>query len=246
MKYADYTFRDKNPVKRWLQRRRLASAVRALDRLPHPPEAICDFGGGNGELCKLLSERFPKAKLICYEPSSDMLSEAQENLRAVSGVEIMQDLRFVAPGSVDIVFCLEVFEHLPDEETGEAFRTITTLLKPQGILIVGVPVEVGIPALYKGLFRMMRGYGSFYAGVTNIVRSCLGDPPTDRPIAEIAPGRGYCYEHMGFDYRRFKERLDGTFRLQRIAASPFTWLSPRLMPEVYFVAVRPGDASRRT
>jgi len=246
MKYADYTFGDKNPLKRWLQRRRLVSAIQVLGQPSRPPEVICDFGSGNGELCKLLSGRFPNAKVICYEPITDLLAEAQENLRAVPGVDIVQDLFRIAPGSVDVVFCLEVFEHLPTEETGDAFRDISALLKPEGTLVIGVPVEVGIPALYKGLFRMMRRYGSFYAGVKNILRSGLGDPPADRPIAEIAPGRRYCYEHMGFDYRRFRERLDGTFRLHRIAASPFPWLGAWLMPEIYFVAVKPQDLLHHT
>jgi SAM-dependent methyltransferase len=241
MKYADYTFRDKNPVKRWLQRQRLVSAIEVLGQPSRPPEVICDFGGGNGELCKL-----PIAMVICYEPVTDLLAEAQENLRTVPGVDVVQDLRRIAPGSVDVVFCLEVFEHLPTEETVDAFRDLSALLKPEGTLVIGVPVEVGVPALYKGLFRLMRGYGSFYAGVTNILRSGLGNPPADRPIAEIAPGRRYCYEHMGFDYRRFRERLDGSFRLQRIASSPFAWPGAWLMPEIYFVAVKSRDLLHHT
>jgi SAM-dependent methyltransferase len=208
-----------------------------MDRLP---DVICDFGGGNGELCKLLSRHFPNAKLICYEPLADMLAEAQENLRAVPGVEVVQDLRRIAPGSIDVVFCLEVFEHLPNEETDTAFRHISALLKPEGTLVIGVPVEVGIPALYKGLFRMLRRYGRFYAGVGNIVRSGLGRPPTNRPISEIAPGYRYCYEHMGFDYRRFGERLKSMFRVTRMVSSPFRELGPGLMPEVYFVAKHAG------
>lgn len=66
---------------------------------------------------------------------------------------------------LNLVFCLEVFEHLPSEETTDALRQIYDLLRPDGKLIIGVPVEVGVPALYKVIFRMSRKYGGFDANI---------------------------------------------------------------------------------
>src|SRR5215831_799502 len=149
MSYAEITFKDKNPIKRWIHRQRLLSAIKLCRRLSQPIGAICDFGAGNGELCKLAAASYPEARIICYEPAPSLLAEARANLSNVSNVELCQDIGTVSPGTLDVVFCLEVFEHLPPEETTDALRTIFGLLKPEGTAVVGVPVEVGFPALYK-------------------------------------------------------------------------------------------------
>ncbi|MCX2979880.1 class I SAM-dependent methyltransferase [Halieaceae bacterium IMCC14734] len=239
MSYADLTFRDKNPIKRWLQEQRLVSAVQLCGQSRSTPDTICDFGSGNGELCKLLAGHYQNTKLICYEPMPSLLSEARENLATLASVEFCDDIRKVTSGTVDVVFCLEVFEHLPPAQTSEALETICDLLKPDGKIVIGVPVEVGIPALYKGIFRMSRRYGGFDASLKNVVSAFLWRPPKTRPTHEIAPGFSYYFEHMGFDFRRFREILGGYFHPLKVSSSPFTALGTALMPEVYFVAENP-------
>ena len=81
MAYSDITFKDKNPIKRWLQQHRLAAAIRIADGKFHP-ECVLDFGAGNGELCKLIALQFPKAKIICYEKTQSLMDEAKEIGRA--------------------------------------------------------------------------------------------------------------------------------------------------------------------
>src|SRR5262245_66131583 len=133
MSYADVTFRDKNPVKRWLQRHRLLSAVALYGS--RRPSVVCDFGAGDGELCKLLAENYPAVRLICYEPVTEFLQEAKQNLAAVPNVELRQDITTLESGVLDAVFCLEVFEHLPEAETATALAEIARLLKPNGIAV---------------------------------------------------------------------------------------------------------------
>lgn len=243
MSYAEVTFKDENPVKRWLQQQRLTSAIELVSGSQRVPRVICDFGAGNGELCKVLAERYPRAALICYEPAPGLLHEAKENLRAIPNVEFSRDVRSIAPASVDLVFCLEVFEHLPPAETRDALIRISDLLQSEGEVVIGLPVEVGVPALYKGIFRMSRRLGAFDANVKNVLLSFLGYPPRNRPTRQIAPGLNYHFEHTGFDFRRFKEVLCEYFRLIKVATSPFAFLGPWLMPEVYFVAEK-SDRSR--
>jgi hypothetical protein len=70
-----------------------------------------------------------------------------------------------------------------------AIAAIHRLLKPAGIAVIGVPHELFLPALFKGLFRASRRYGEFDAIPGNIFKALTGRPPLQRPVAEIHPGR---------------------------------------------------------
>jgi SAM-dependent methyltransferase len=242
MSYAEIAFEDRNPVKRWLQRRRLESAVRLSRDLP-PPSVVCDFGAGNGELCKLLARRYPGARIICYEPIPDLMEEARRNVGSLPQVAFHSDLGGIERRSVDVVFCLEVFEHLPASETRDALLQIDALLAPQGTAVIGVPAEIGPPALYKGCFRICRRFGEYDANPRHILRSFLGRPPADRPTVEIAPGFRFHYHHLGFDHRCLREQLGGRFEMLGESASPFAALGAWLNPEVYFVVRKADPAS---
>jgi SAM-dependent methyltransferase len=235
MSYSKLTFKDKNFVKRWLQNQRLISALKLLNGSRADTNIVCDFGAGDGEFCKLLSAHDQIGKIICYEPMSHSILEAKENLQGLKNIEFCQEIEKLEPESIDVVVCLEVFEHLPPNETNAALNSISALLKPEGKIIVGVPVEVGIPALYKGLFRMSRRYGEFDANIKNVSRSFLFAPPKDRPVTEIAPRINYHLEHMGFDFRHLKEVLTQHFDLSGITTSPFSLFGSWFMPEIYIV-----------
>lgn len=138
--------------------------------------------------------------------------------------------------SVDLLYCLEVFEHLPEKETEAALSAIYSVLRDGGIAIIGVPVEVHLPALYKGIFRMTRRFGDFDATPRNILRATFGFPPKHRPISEIIAGWSYHFHHLGFDYRRFRELLGSKkIVVLKQSASPIPALGAWINPEVYFV-----------
>jgi 2-polyprenyl-3-methyl-5-hydroxy-6-metoxy-1,4-benzoquinol methylase len=234
MAYSDITFKDKNPIKRWLQQRRLVTATRIADGISNP-ECVLDFGAGNGELSKLIALQFPKAKILCYEPTPSLMAEARENLANLAQVYFCSDVAEIAKNSVDLIFCLEVFEHLPKAETEDAIEKITHLLSRDGNAVIGVPIEIGLPALYKGIFRMSRRFGKFDASVKNILLATLCAPPKKRPVSEIAHELAYHFEHMGFDYRNLLSLLNMRFRLEQVTTSPFSIFGKWLNPEIYFV-----------
>jgi SAM-dependent methyltransferase len=234
MSYSNATFNDKNPIKRWLQRRRLVVAARIVDvRLN--PQCVLDFGAGNGELCKLIALRFPKAKIVCYEPKPSYMGEARKNLADLPQVQFCTDVAELADGSVDLIFCLEVFEHLPKTQTEDAFRQFNRLLSSDGSAVIGVPVEIGIPALYRGIFRMSRRFGEFDASIKNILLAALCSPPKERPVIDVAPGFPFHVRHMGFDHRSLQSLLHERFRLQKVITSPFSIFGVWLNSEVNFL-----------
>ena len=245
MSYADLTTHDRNPIKRWMQRRRFHDAVAVLkdktsgdkDRL-----RILDFGAGDGELV-LQAVRAMPIEAVVYEPTPALMAQAKKKLSDINLVTFTDNLTPIKSGFFDYVFCLEVFEHLPPKETLAAIKDIHRLLKPNGVAVIGVPHELFIPAFLKGLFRLCRRYGDFDANPKNIFKAFLGNPPSLRPTAEIAPGFSFHFHHLGFDHRALKRLLLQHFQLEKIWFSPFPILGSVLNSEVYFLVrkVRPSN-----
>lgn len=219
--YASLTRADPNPVKRWLQARRLHDAVRMLGALS--PVRIVDYGAGDGQLVHLLRQRLPDSEIICFEPSAQLFAQAQAHTAGLSGVKLTDDIAAVPDACADAIFCLEVFEHLPPQETQDAIAQMHRLLKTDGVLIVGVPVEIGAAALVKGGFRRLRRR-DFDTDAARVVRAAVGQTDFARHKVEFAPGLSYFPHHLGFDHRRLERVLSERFRLRRRRSSPLGWL----------------------
>ena len=108
MSYTEGVFNDKNPIKRWLQRRRLLTAISVAIKDKSSVRTVLDFGSGSGELCKLLVSEYPHATIICYEPCSDLLAEAKRELDGIPHIEFYSAFSEIPKTCVDVLFCLEV------------------------------------------------------------------------------------------------------------------------------------------
>lgn len=235
MTYEDITTSDRNPIKRWLQRRRFSDALRVLRGVRLGARLrVLDFGSGDGELVRQMAGIVPVQASV-YEPIPSLMAEARKKLQPLKSVVLLKSLDSVEAGIFDYVFCLEVFEHLPEKETAKAIAEIYRLLKPNGLAVIGVPHELFLPAFFKGIFRMSRRYGDFDANPGNIFAAFCGRPPVKRPVAEIFPGVFYHFHHMGFDFRTLERLLQERFRLAERWFSPFFTLGAVLNSEVYFL-----------
>ncbi len=232
------TFEDSNLIKRFFQNSRLEEAVR-LATDTDEPDLVVDFGAGNGELCKLLSSRFTKAKILCFEPHPELYEQARENLEGTENIVFITDPAELPPASAKLLFCLEVFEHLPEREFNIAMNQIGQILADDGIAIIGVPIEVGIPALYKGIFRMFRRFGEFDARPMKILASLFGRPPAVRPVVELMPDSYFHLHHLGLDHRQFKQQLKRHFQIIKTSSSPFPVFGASINSEQYFVIKNP-------
>ena len=243
MTYEGITIRDPNPVKRWIHGRRFSDALKVLrEARPGTPPRVLDFGASDGELVRRMADG-PPVRAWVYEPEADALSQAKRKLAGLDWVTLADSLDGLEPGSFDYVFCLEVLEHLPAKETDEALAAIGRMMKPDGRAVIGVPLEIGLPALAKGLFRMSRRYGSFDAAPGNIARAVVGRPPAQRPAREVYPGYYYYDSHLGFDYRSLARRLaDGRFEILGKWCCPLPWLGTLLNSELYYLIRKTASA----
>ena len=236
MSYAALTRQDANPVKRWLQEQRLRAALALVD--PAQTARVLDYGGGDGELAARLAARWPRAEVLCFEPAAPLRAEAAERLAGSPRARLAAEEADLPSGWAETALCLEVMEHLPPEETERALDELHRCLAPGGRLICGVPVEIGPPALAKGLFRRSRRHEDFDGRGANIAVAALGRPPKDRPLQEFSPGRAYYPHHLGFDHRRLRKQLARRFRLLRTVGSPFGTRLSLINAELYIVAAR--------
>ena len=229
--YAQMMWEDPNALKRWVQKRRLSDALAQLTA-KFPVDNIVDYGAGDGALAALAHQRWPNARITCFEPAPHLAAEAEARLRSLPDIRVV---RFEAaiPEGADVVFCTEVFEHLPDAETDAALDRIASILKPGGWLVVGVPVEVGPVAGLKGLFRMLRRPNDFDTRPGHVWRAVLGGSFDYRPMADIAQGRRYHPHHLGFDHRRLRQKLAERFTPVRLRGSPFGFAPVILNSEAY-------------
>lgn len=235
--YAALTWDDPNPLKRWIQRRRIGDALR---RVPAGMRvsSVVDYGGGDGALAALAAQRWPQARIVVFEPYAEMATAARARLAGLALVSVVEH-EGELPGDVDLVFCTEVFEHLPEAQTAEALTRIDSILRPGGAVVVGVPVEVGPVALLKGLFRKRRRPQAYDANLGRIWRATLGRPINDRPDEWIGDGRPYHSFHLGFDHRRLRRQVEAVFGPAKLTGSPIAWAPVLLNSEAYMTLTKP-------
>ena len=238
MSYEEITLKDPNPIKRFLQNSRFEDAINFIPK-NILPEKILDFGGGNGELSLRLTKKYLDTQITCYEPSESMINEAKNKISGASNVTLTDSIEPFTNQNFDVIFSLEVFEHLPEKESLDALNTIKKSLHHNGILIIGVPNEIFLAACYKGLFRMLRRYGDHDAKPMNILKSCFGFPPKYRPTQLLDSTINYHSHHLGFDYRTLHHTLCKNFNSVQLCLSPSPWLTRIASPEIYFVASAP-------
>ncbi|HFE64828.1 MAG TPA: class I SAM-dependent methyltransferase [Caldithrix sp.] len=233
--YSDITFNDRNPVKRLLQHDRISHSLLDLQSVPINFQGqFLDYGAGNGELAKRLAVKFPESEIYCYEPSAVLREQAGMHLTGEKIIRIVPDISTIAADTFDFIFCLEVFEHLPPEQIQAALKEINRLAKPTGKIIIGVPNEIFLAALLKGLFRMTRRFGEVDARPGNILRAFFGKPPGERPVVSF-DHLPYIIRHMGFDHRRFGKLLNDSLVITKTYGSPFPALPLWMNFEVYFI-----------
>jgi SAM-dependent methyltransferase len=234
--YAALTRDDPSPLKRVVHSRRLVHALAMARDLA--PGVIVDYGSGDGALCQFAAEVWPDARIICFEPAPHLASEARMLLAGTPQAQVVSDEGQLPSASVDLVFCTEVLEHLPPAETERALDEIARILRPGARTVIGVPIEVGPPALAKGVFRAMRRPGEFDSRPEVVAGSLVGRPPRGRPASEISPGRAYFPHHAGFDHRPLFRAVAARLAVERRTGSPLPYLPAWLNSEVYVRARR--------
>ncbi|HUC95458.1 MAG TPA: class I SAM-dependent methyltransferase [Candidatus Saccharimonadia bacterium] len=240
MSYEAMTVGDPNPVKRYLHRRRYAQALDQMD-LPEGEVEVLDFGAGSGELAHYLLDKNPKARVTLLEPAHKYGGELRDNVaRHGSSVRVVDRFEDIEDSEFSHIFCLSVFEHLPEQELKEALERLHHVSLTETTTLVEVPNELFGAAIVKGIFRHRRRPSAFDGRVGNITRAVIGRPPADRPLSNFDPGAQielpWHGSHLGFDHRALEQTIVGSnlFKVEGPTYAPINALGALMSLDVYY------------
>ncbi|MFN4087569.1 MAG: methyltransferase domain-containing protein [Alphaproteobacteria bacterium] len=118
---------------------RVRPALELFARVDHPgPALAADLGCGGGEIARLMAERWPQARVIGMDSSTEMLAKAA---KAPARVEWQQaDIRtWTPPGKADLLYSNAMLHWVEDH--GAVFPRLFGMLAPGGILAVQMPLS---------------------------------------------------------------------------------------------------------
>jgi SAM-dependent methyltransferase len=240
--YAQKQIFSRDKLVAWSHSRRFRTGL-ALAR-EFRGKRVLDFGSGDGTFLALamMSDDAP-ALGAGAELTHEVVDDCRRRYREEPRLHFLQVNELDTPGhtrTYDAVFCMEVLEHVVDWEP--VMAQMTRLLAPGGKLIVSVPVETGLPVLVKQTVRCIAGWRKVghYPGTTSyswpeLLSALMAGSRQHlvRPVFET--GSGPAHDHKGFNWMVLRDRLSREFELERVMASPFTWLGPRLATQVWFI-----------
>jgi cyclopropane fatty-acyl-phospholipid synthase-like methyltransferase len=245
--YASKQLFSRDKLIAWSHARRFHTAV-ALAGV-FSSKRVLDYGSGDGTfLAMTMMTPDAPGMGVGAELSAETVSECRRRYREEPRLQFVQVKDLAGSdhmGRYDAVFCMEVLEHVVDWNPEVA--RFKSLLKPDGRLVVSVPVETGVPLMVKQTVRRIAGWRKIghYPGTSSysMVEMASGifagaTQHVCRPIFDT--GAGPFHDHKGFNWMVLKERLQQDFIVERVLASPFPWLGPHLATQAWLIARLPA------
>jgi 2-polyprenyl-3-methyl-5-hydroxy-6-metoxy-1,4-benzoquinol methylase len=209
---------------------------------------LLDYGCGDGTFLAMIHGDFAEARGWDVDPGQ--IAECRKRLGHLPGVafEAVPDGGRTPPdaGSWDVVTCMEVLEHCVEPERRRVLDVLHALVRPGGLVVISVPIEIGPSVAGKQLFRAlagMRNLGDYRHrerySAAEMLRSIAGLPVTRVAFdGQSSSGPYRYYGHKGFDYRDLARDIDERFTVRERRFSPMPWLGAALNSQVWFVATR--------
>ncbi len=180
---------------------------------------ILDLGCGDGPFFPTLN-RYGKC-IIGLDFSLQLILKAKALIRYIE-YPLKKVLLLNADGqhipikdkSIDIIYCLETFEHIPN--TNRLISEIFRILKDDGELIYSIPIEIGISLI----FRQFIGKITKFPRDTYKFKELLTNSLLKKPSKRI----NNPWNHKNFDWRIIQQSIKRKFKLISQIYSPFPFL----------------------
>ena len=211
---------------------------------PFAGQRLLDYGCGDGTFLSLVLDLFPEA--VGADVAADQLADCAERFQDAHGVSFIPTSALDAPSHqqrYDIVVCMEVLEHCPDDIQAAVLDRIVRVTRAGGAVVISVPIEIGPTLVAKQAARGLVALAgvSDYASreryrLSELAHLCFAGSTTVIPRDEYAGEDGSRFTgHKGFNWRRLERSIAARFAIERRLFSPMPVLGAWLNSQVWFV-----------
>lgn len=131
--YISHTDAEKSLMDKMYQvvkRRNLKNKIQLIESQTNKPKSLLDIGAGTGDF--LLFAKSRGFEVVGVEPN-----EKARQLSSQKGIPLHQEIQNIIDQKYDAITLWHVLEHLPNLD--DQIKTITSLLKNDGVLVIAVP-----------------------------------------------------------------------------------------------------------
>jgi 2-polyprenyl-3-methyl-5-hydroxy-6-metoxy-1,4-benzoquinol methylase len=199
--YRTFTFRN---LPHLLRLRAIESELRRLP-VPRSP-TYADFGCSNGFLTERVASLVAASSGTGFDHQAENLDLARRRYPHLVFCSIDLNRPVSEAPRFDLVTCFETLEHVGDMDA--ALGNVVAAIKPGGIGILTVPIEVGPKGLLKFLVKMLYGYSlKELPNGERLRMAYLKSLLVNERISRYRERRAGWGTHFGFDYRDLDDRL---------------------------------------
>ena len=242
--YARKQIYSSSRLVRWSHRGRFRTARGLV--APFAGRRLLDYGCGDGTFLALVSDLFPDA--VGVDAAPDQIADCIRRFGAASRVSFATTDRLSDPSEAnryDIVVCMEVLEHCPDDIQETVLDRISDVTASGGTVVFSVPIEIGPTLVAKQGARALLALGGLtdYASRERyrpheLMRMLFAGERTTIPREEFSSGGEGSMRftgHKGFSWRRLRRAILRRFDVARTLFSPLPALGALLNSQVWFV-----------
>ena len=155
--------------------RSIAEDIRAY--VPRHSANVLDYGCGEATSADLIAAASGHLSLVEAAPNVRAALTARYAGNSKISVLTPDEAAAKPPGSFDLIVLHSVAQYLSAAELDRLLAIFRTLLKPDGLLIVGdiVPPKFAAPAAALALLRFGAANGFFFAAVGGLIRILVSD-----------------------------------------------------------------------
>ena len=243
--YAKKQILCKNKIIAWSHSSRFTTTRYLLEKYAHSNSKLLDYGCGDGTFLTTVRDLFPQA--VGCDIASDQINDCKIRLSEVlpqASFRLINELNEEQYDSYfHIAVCMEVLEHCLPDVVDEIISNLKRLVKPGGLILISVPIEIGPSLLLKQILRAVAGWlrqGDYKTGfesyqIEDLWKMVFATKSTaiERNIYK-ANSIPY-YGHHGFNWRSLREQLSQQFDIETTVFSPLGWLGGFVSSQVFFV-----------
>lgn len=204
--------------------------------------SILDYGCGDGVFLKSLNGAYEKC--VGVDISTNFINDCRLRMGSRPGYDFLMVDELEAhygPESFDVITCMETLEHCTTDTVDEILLKCRRLLKPDGLLLISVPIEVGPSLLAKQLGRMisgLRNIGDYRLAFENytlpemVTMTFANEKSTIR--RPYAVDQDSAYGHKGFNWMSLKKQVQNYFEIENKNFTPLPATGSFLNSQAWF------------